>query len=551
MKIYKPKYTTKDGQRREGSKWYLDFTDHLQVRRRLTAFKNARASEAFGRRVEELVTIRASGDTLNTAILTWLETLPETLLSKFVSWGLLDSHRATISKRLIEHLADFKKSLLADGCTDRHATQKCNRAKKILVDDCGFVTFADIRASKVKLAIDQVKRTVRKKVDGALQDVELGPATGQTKTHYTRDLRAFTAWAFLDGRTMSDPLALLKRDSQKKKSKAAKTQIRSFKRRALSPLEIGQLLTATEAAGLRYGMTGLQRAAAYRLALETGLRAGEIRSLKPCDVDFTERFVRVVAINTKNGEEAILPLRKDLCETLKGIAANKHPEASLFKLPGKPAEMLRKDLGAAEIDPEDEGKGRVDFHGLRHCFGSLLAASGVHPKIAQDLMRHSDINLTMSRYTHTLLGQSAKAVEALPDFYSIQAKAEAKRTGTDDGPVDCIGEKIETSGPDVTGKTYDASLTKSTHKPGSSRTNTDANRCSGQGSGIGILSQKRGFCAKKGKANGRNRTDNRRFTKPGLKTHKLFIIKRLRLSQKAAWPLAWPFRCRHALSLAI
>ncbi len=91
-----------------------------------------------------------------------------------------------------------------------------------------------------------------------------------------------------------------------------------------------------------------------------------------------------------------------------------------------------------QIDPEDTGDGRVDFHALRHTFGSLLAASGVHPKIAQDLMRHSDINLTMSRYTHTLLGQSAKAVEALPDFVSIQATAEAKRTGTDDGPVGII-----------------------------------------------------------------------------------------------------------------
>lgn len=38
----------------------------------------------------------------------------------------------------------------------------------------------------------------------------------------------------------------------------------------------------------------------------------------------------------------------------------------------------------------------VDFHALRHTTGSMLAASGVHPKVAQSLMRHSSIDLTMS-----------------------------------------------------------------------------------------------------------------------------------------------------------
>ncbi|HSV26336.1 MAG TPA: tyrosine-type recombinase/integrase, partial [Sedimentisphaerales bacterium] len=68
-------------------------------------------------------------------------------------------------------------------------------------------------------------------------------------------------------------------------------------------------------------------------------------------------------------------------------------------------------------------------HSFRHTFGTMLAASGVHPKTAQDLMRHSDINLTMSRYTHTLRGQAAAAVASLPNF-SIVEVAEADKTGT-------------------------------------------------------------------------------------------------------------------------
>lgn len=47
-------------------------------------------------------------------------------------------------------------------------------------------------------------------------------------------------------------------------------------------------------------------------------------------------------------------------------------------------------------------------------------------------MRHSDINLTMSRYSHTLIGQKTSAVEALPNFN--KSLGEAKMTGTTDAP---------------------------------------------------------------------------------------------------------------------
>ncbi|MHC4114146.1 MAG: tyrosine-type recombinase/integrase [Planctomycetota bacterium] len=65
---------------------------------------------------------------------------------------------------------------------------------------------------------------------------------------------------------------------------------------------------------------------------------------------------------------------------------------------------------------KDNGRGRIDFHALRHSTGSLLAASGAHPKVIQSIMRHSDINLTMLRYTHIFKGQESQAVENLPDF---------------------------------------------------------------------------------------------------------------------------------------
>ena len=45
-------------------------------------------------------------------------------------------------------------------------------------------------------------------------------------------------------------------------------------------------------------------------------------------------------------------------------------------------------------------------------------------------MRHADINLTMSKYTHVLRGQEHEAVAKLPDLSSPDAQSQ-RATGTD------------------------------------------------------------------------------------------------------------------------
>ena len=77
--------------------------------------------------------------------------------------------------------------------------------------------------------------------------------------------------------------------------------------------------------------------------------------------------------------------------------------------------MIRRDLAAAGI-PYETDAGVFDFHALRHQFLSDLAQSGVHPKVAQELARHSTISLTMDRYSHVLDGQKTDALESLPSL---------------------------------------------------------------------------------------------------------------------------------------
>ena len=97
--------------------------------------------------------------------------------------------------------------------------------------------------------------------------------------------------------------------------------------------------------------------------------------------------------------------------------------------------MLKADLVNASIDYIDDSGRVFDFHALRHEAGTLLAATGVHPKVAQSIMRHSDINLTMSLYTHTLRGQESEAIANLPDL-SLPSRKSQRATGTDDAAVE-------------------------------------------------------------------------------------------------------------------
>jgi hypothetical protein len=182
-------------------------------------------------------------------------------------------------------------------------------------------------------------------------------------------------------------------------------------------------------------MTGYERYLLYRLSAETGLRAKELRSLKICSFDFDNLIVRVSGANTKNKREAVQPLRLDTAEELKRFFSGKMPNLKAFggthkKLTKRTAAMLQADLAEAKIPYVVDGL-YFDFHALRHQTGTLLAASGVHPKVAQSIMRHSDINLTLSRYSHTLTGQEAKAVEAMPDL-SLPSSEKQIATGTDD-----------------------------------------------------------------------------------------------------------------------
>ena len=71
------------------------------------------------------------------------------------------------------------------------------------------------------------------------------------------------------------------------------------------------------------------------------------------------------------------------------------------------------DLTRQFLKPKNANGGVADFHALWHSFITMLASSGVRPKVTQVLARHSMITLTMDRYSHAQWVDLNSAVENL------------------------------------------------------------------------------------------------------------------------------------------
>jgi Phage integrase family len=212
-------------------------------------------------------------------------------------------------------------------------------------------------------------------------------------------------------------------------------------------------------------MKGPDRAMLYAVAAYTGLRASELASLTPesFDLDGNHATVTVEAAYSKHRREDVLPVHDSLVALLRPWLATKPEGQSVW--PGnwakgkKAGAMLKADLLRARTawikeaaKDEDEMKRRqrskflaykdddgryADFHALRHTFITNMVKSGVSPKAAQSLARHSTIDLTMNVYTSLTMHDQASALAFLPPIPGLNGKepgvAVFQATGTD-GP---------------------------------------------------------------------------------------------------------------------
>jgi len=197
--------------------------------------------------------------------------------------------------------------------------------------------------------------------------------------------------------------------------------------RALSPNELSALWD---------GLSVWQRSV-LRVMVNSGMRPGELSNLKFKDIDWEGDRLGIVTDKTrktKNRKTRFIPLNQDLREELLFLKENLPVNGGNGRVKVKPREPHQREHVFCHADGgrvasfrsairgalKKHGIIGVSPHGLRKTFCSQLARSKVHPKIAQQLMGHSDINLTMRVYTEIDDDQLREAVNALPTMSEMQ-----------------------------------------------------------------------------------------------------------------------------------
>jgi len=140
-------------------------------------------------------------------------------------------------------------------------------------------------------------------------------------------------------------------------------------------------------------------------ALCTGMRLGEILSLKWSHVNFHSGFIQVE--HSKNGKMRKVPMSSVLTETLKN--ANKGSGEYVFMNRGKPIKSVQE---AWENALKRGGIKNCRFHDLRHTFATYALLQGADLVSIRDILGHSDIRMT-ARYAHSSEELKRRAVESL------------------------------------------------------------------------------------------------------------------------------------------
>ncbi|AGA28741.1 tyrosine-type recombinase/integrase [Singulisphaera acidiphila] len=316
--------------------------------------------------------------------------------------GIVDpgdrSRREAALKPLETHIVDYESALLAKGDKAKHAHDIASAIRRLLAS-ATVDSIADLSSDRIQEALGRLK-TKR---------------SARTANHALGAVKAWSKWLVRGKR--------IKESSVDHLTPYNAMADRKYVRRALTKPELERLLNAAASGPdvklSRKGyplvvISGPSRAMLYRLAMATGFRANELRSLTPESFDLGEQpTITVQATISKRGQLDVQPITKDMAEVFKPWLATLEPGKPVLPVPEKTAKLLRFDLAAAGIPVGDAKKDILDFHSLRHSYITHLIMAGVNPKIVQTLARHSTITLTLDRYTHLEDGDTRAALEGV------------------------------------------------------------------------------------------------------------------------------------------
>lgn len=320
-----------------------------------------------------------------------------------------------------KHLDRYLQSLRAKGDTERHV-RNVRRLVTMVFTACKFRTLGDVK---------------REAVERWLASGDKAARSARTRNMYLAACKWFMGWAVENEILFVNPLARIK--------PADENGDRRRQPRALSAEEVQRLLDAAQRRplaearlfnrGWRRGqpgarlraetvtkldLLGRERALIYKTLVLTGLRLGELRSIRICDVILDDQNPRIVLDprNEKNRQGSQLPLRDDLRRDLTAWIGNGRgePQRTLFAVSPNLVKVFDRDLRFARIEKRDDRNRTACVHSLRHTFATLMSRGGVAPRVAQAAMRHASLEMTMSVYTDPRLLDVARALSVLPEL---------------------------------------------------------------------------------------------------------------------------------------
>lgn len=147
------------------------------------------------------------------------------------------------------------------------------------------------------------------------------------------------------------------------------------------------------------------------LSINTGLRKGELFSLKWSNINFDLKQLTIEGTNAKSRKTRHIPLNDEALTVVnlwKSQTRQKSP--LIFANPkGLPFTNIKRSwkaiLNVAQIND-------FRWHDLRHHFASRLAMEGVDLNTIRELLGHSSYEMTL-RYAHLSAGHKAEAVNRL------------------------------------------------------------------------------------------------------------------------------------------
>ncbi|MFE6701591.1 tyrosine-type recombinase/integrase [Streptomyces sp. NPDC057718] len=199
----------------------------------------------------------------------------------------------------------------------------------------------------------------------------------------------------------------------------------------------------------REAVTFLRSARAHRfyaacvLVLVLGLRRSELLGLRWQDIDFENRhFTPVKQVQREKrvglvlkdlkteSSQAVLPL-PEFCA--RALEERRHLQELERQIAGDgwgqepDHDVIFSSENGGLTDPtgfsrafnalvKRSGVRRITVRLARHTCGTLLAFLKVHPKVAQAILRHSQISMTMDVYTHVVGDGEREAVTLLADL---------------------------------------------------------------------------------------------------------------------------------------